>query len=69
MEKIPQHYFAFNPQSVRWMDMVFVAPIMIYAGVKGEFKPYVKFALIAIGSLTFLYNGINYVTNLQNGEK
>jgi len=29
----------------------------------------VKFSLIAIGSLTFLYNGINYVTNLQNGEK
>jgi hypothetical protein len=51
------------------MDMVFVAPIMIYAGVKGDFKPYVKFSLIAIGSLTFLYNGINYVTNLQNGEK
>ena len=67
MEKIRQHYFVFDPQPVRILDVVFVAPIIFYAGVKGNFSPFIKYSLIAIGVGTFVYNGINYLKN-QNGE-
>ncbi len=67
MEKIRQHYFVFDPQPVRILDVVFVAPVILYAGVKGNFSPFVKYSLIAIGVGTFFYNGINYLKN-QNGN-
>jgi hypothetical protein len=67
MEKIRQHYFVFDPQPIRILDVVFVAPIITYAGVKGNFSPFIKYSLIAIGVGTFVYNGINYLKN-QNGE-
>jgi len=67
MEKVRQHYFVFDPQPVRILDVVFVAPIIFYAGVKGNFSPFIKYSLIAIGVGTFMYNGINYLKN-QNGE-
>lgn len=67
MEKIREHYFVFDPQPVRILDVVFVAPIIFYAGVKGNFSPFIKYSLIAIGVGTFVYNGINYLKN-QNGE-
>ena len=66
MEKIEQHYFLFDPQPVRILDVVFVAPVILYAGVKGNFSPFIKYSLIAIGVGTFVYNGINYIKN-QNG--
>jgi hypothetical protein len=67
MEKTRQHYFVFDPQPVRILDVVFVAPVILYAGVKGNFSPFIKYSLIAIGVGTFFYNGINYLKN-QNGE-
>ena len=67
MEKIRQQYFVFDPQPVRILDVVFVAPVILYAGVKGNFSPFIKYSLIAIGVGTFVYNGINYLKN-QNGE-
>jgi hypothetical protein len=51
---------------VRILDVVFVAPIIIYAGVKGNFNPFVKYSLLLIGIGTFFYNGVNYVKNLEN---
>jgi hypothetical protein len=67
MEKIRQHYFVFDPQPIRILDVVYVAPVILYAGVKGNFSPFIKYSLIAIGVGTFVYNGINYLKN-QNGE-
>jgi hypothetical protein len=67
MEKIRQHYFIFDPQPVRILDVIYVAPVIIYAGVKGNFNPFVKYSLIAIGVGTFFYNGINYLKN-QNED-
>ena len=67
MEKNRQQYFVFDPQPVRILDVVFVAPVVLYAGVKGNFSPFIKYSLIAIGVGTFVYNGINYLKN-QNGE-
>ena len=66
MEKIEQHYFLFDPQPVRILDVIYVAPVILYAGVKGNFSPFIKYSLIAIGVGTFVYNGINYIKN-QNG--
>ena len=66
MEKIRQHYFVFDPQPIRILDVVYVAPVILYAGVKGNFSPFIKYSLIAIGVGTFVYNGINYLKN-QNG--
>ena len=62
-----QHYFVFDPQPIRILDVVYVAPVILYAGVKGNFSPFIKYSLIAIGVGTFVYNGINYLKN-QNGE-
>jgi len=67
MEKTRQHYFVIDPQPVRILDVVFVAPVILYAGVKGNFSPFIKYSLIAIGVGTFFYNGINYLKN-QNDE-
>ena len=67
MEKIRQHYFIFDPQPVRILDVIYVAPVIIYARVKGNFNPFVKYSLIAIGVGTFFYNGINYLKN-QNED-
>jgi hypothetical protein len=67
MEKMRQHYFVFDPQPIRILDVVYVAPVILYAGVKGNFSPFIKYSLIAIGVGTFVYNGINYLKN-QNGE-
>ena len=66
MEKIRQHYFVFDPQPIRILDVVYVAHVILYAGVKGNFSPFIKYSLIAIGVGTFFYNGINYLKN-QNG--
>ena len=65
MDKAKEHYFLFDPQPVRFLDVVFVAPVILYAGVKGNFNPFIKYSLIAIGVGTFVYNGINYVKNLN----
>lgn len=66
MNKIEQHYFLFDPQPIRWLDVVFVAPLIIYAGVKGNFNPLVKASLVLVGVGTFVYNGVNYLKN-KNG--
>lgn len=65
MENAKEHYFLIDPQPVRFLDVVFVAPVILYAGVKGNFNPFIKYSLIAIGVGTFVYNGINYVKNLD----
>jgi hypothetical protein len=65
MDNAKEHYFLIDPQPVRFLDVVFVAPVILYAGVKGNFNPFIKYSLIAIGVGTFVYNGINYVKNLN----
>lgn len=66
MEKIRQHYFLFDPQPVRILDVFYVAPVILYAGIKGKFNPFVKYSLIAIGVGTLVYNGVNYLKNNEN---
>jgi hypothetical protein len=66
MEKIRQHYFLFDPQPVRILDVFYVAPVILYAGIKGKFNPFVKYSLIVIGVGTLVYNGVNYLKNNEN---
>jgi hypothetical protein len=68
MDKVRQHYFLFDPQPVRILDVVYVAPIILYAGFKGNFNQFVKYSIIAIGIGTFVYNGVNYLKNLKQDD-
>jgi len=45
------------------LDVVFVGPLMIYAGVEGNFHPTIKLSLIVVGFATIYYNGVNYHKN------
>ena len=55
-----QVYHLFDPQPIRLLDVVFVGPLMIYAGVEGNFRPAIKLSLIVVGFATIYYNGVNY---------
>jgi hypothetical protein len=61
--RVNQVYHLFDPQPIRLLDVVFIGPLMIYAGVEGNFDPAIKFSLIAVGFATIFYNGINYHKN------
>lgn len=58
-----QVYFLYDPQPVRMLDVIYVGPVMIYAGIKGKFNPFVKWSLIGVGICTILYNGANFIIN------
>ncbi|MBK7363004.1 MAG: hypothetical protein IPJ01_11970 [Micavibrio sp.] len=55
-------------QAVRLVDVLVIAPIIVYAGVK-YFKVMPKFlslSLITIGVATAVYNGRNFMINKNN---
>jgi hypothetical protein len=61
--KADQVYHLFDPQPVRLLDVVFVGPLIVYAGVQGNFDRVIKWALIGVGLATIYYNGVNYIKN------
>lgn len=64
LHKADQVYFLYDPQPVRLLDVIYVAPVMIYAGIKGKnLNPFVKWSLIGVGICTALYNGANFYIN------
>jgi len=64
LHKADQVYFLYDPQPVRLLDVIYVGPIMIYAGVKGKnLNPFVKWSLIGVGICTIIYNGANFYIN------
>jgi hypothetical protein len=51
-------------QALRVWDMIFVAPVLIYAGLsKSNLHQGLRFSLFAIGVATFVYNANNYFKN------
>lgn len=53
-------------QQVRVLDMIFVAPLLIYSGATPSWlHPFIRVALVITGAATFLYNANNYFLNLQ----
>jgi len=64
LHKADQVYFLYDPQPVRLLDVIYVGPVMIYAGVKGKnLNAFVKWSLIGVGICTILYNGANFFIN------
>jgi len=64
LHKADQVYFLYDPQPVRLLDVIYVGPVMIYAGLKGkDLNQFVKWSLIGVGICTILYNGANFFIN------
>lgn len=53
-------------QYVRILDVVVVAPFLIYVGMRKELPQTIRAMLIGLGIATLLYNGINYLKNRQS---
>lgn len=53
-------------QALRIWDMVYIAPLLIYAGsVKSGLSPFIRTSLVISGVATFIYNANNYFKNEQ----
>jgi len=64
LHKSDQVYFLYDPQPVRLLDVIYVGPIMIYAGLKAKnINQFVKWSLIGVGICTIVYNGANFFIN------
>ena len=67
-----QHACIGKPQWVRLWDVFFLAPFLVYLGARGSNLPTLARAgLVVTGTLTFIYNGRNYLIQraLTAGEK
>jgi len=53
-------------QYARIVDVVILAPIMIYAGTFKQLPMWVRASLIAMGVATAFYNGKNFIENRSN---
>jgi len=50
-----------NAQMVRLWDIFFIAPVLVFVGVKYKMPILARIALIGIGIGTFIYNGYFYL--------
>jgi len=57
-------------QAVRLVDVVVIAPICVYAGVKyySVMPKWLSISLITIGVATAVYNGKNFYVNYKNSQ-
>lgn len=57
-------------QAIRLMDMLYVAPVMIIAGLFGKTLPmYLRVSLVSIGVFTIIFNTINYVDTYKYNQE
>ncbi len=57
-------------QNIRLIDVFFIAPVCVYAGIKAKELPnWIRISLVGIGIATFYYNGKNYLINKKNENK
>lgn len=56
-----------NAQMVRLWDVFFIAPVLVFTGIKYKLPILIKIALIGIGAGTFLYNGYFFL-KYKNGR-
>jgi hypothetical protein len=55
-----------NVQKMRLFDVFVLAPFMVYAGaVKSNLHPVVRGGLVFFGITTFVYNGTNFIKNIE----
>jgi len=50
-------------QDIRLIDVFFIAPVMIYAGMQPTLPKWLRLTLIGLGVATFIYNGHHYLLN------
>jgi hypothetical protein len=57
-------------QNIRLIDVFFIAPVCVYAGIKAKELPnWIRISLVGIGLATFYYNGKNYLVNKKKEKK
>lgn len=56
-------------QYVRIIDVILIAPVLIYAGTFKQLPNWVRVSLIGIGAATAIYNGKNFLENRSNLQK
>lgn len=57
-------------QAIRLADVFLLAPFLVYAGTrKSNLPDWIRVSLIGTGIATFIYNGNNYLKNLNAGKQ
>lgn len=56
-------------QTIRLVDVFFIAPVLVYAGTKQSLPNWLRISLIGIGAATFYYNGKNYLINKKEEDE
>jgi len=57
-------------QNIRLIDVFFIAPVCVYAGLKAKELPnWIRASLVIFGLSTFYYNGKNYLINKKKEKK
>lgn len=57
-------------QNIRLIDVFFIAPVCVYAGIKAKELPkWIRISLVGIGLATFYYNGKNYLINKKKEQE
>lgn len=59
MNEISKH------QIIRLADVFIIGPLMIHAGSQNKFSKIVNISLMVFGAATILYNGRNYLLNVE----
>lgn len=54
-------------QAVRFLDIAFIGPVMMYYGIKGKLGPIERTLLLLMGAGTIVYNYQNYKKNKTMG--
>ncbi len=52
-----------NVQMIRLVDVLLIAPLLMYAATKKELNTNERTAIALIGMATLFYNGLNYLQN------
>jgi hypothetical protein len=52
-------------QDVRLIDVVLIAPFLIYVSLRKELPNPIRITLFGLGVATLLYNGYNYIKNKE----
>lgn len=52
-------------QDVRVLDVVIIAPFLIYVSMRKELSKPLRLMLLGLGVATLIYNGYNYLKNKQ----
>lgn len=53
-------------QTIRLIDVFVIAPILIYASTEERINKPTRYAILAIGIATLVYNGHNYLKVRKN---